>query len=51
MDKSTLNKVWILRKILAPMSNSEALKFVKEKMNHTDSNEELFKEMTGGTMR
>ncbi|MDA3885270.1 MAG: transcription termination factor Rho [Candidatus Delongbacteria bacterium] len=50
MDKSTLNKVWILRKILAPMSNSEALKFVKEKMNHTDSNDELFKEMTGGSM-
>ena len=51
MEKATLNKVWILRKILAPMSNSEALKFVKEKMNHTDSNEELFKEMTGGSMR
>ncbi|NOR46229.1 MAG: transcription termination factor Rho [Candidatus Delongbacteria bacterium] len=51
LDKSTLNKVWILRKILAPMSNSEALKFVKEKMAHTDSNEELFKEMTGGSMR
>ncbi|MBN2790592.1 MAG: transcription termination factor Rho [Candidatus Delongbacteria bacterium] len=50
MDKSTLNKVWILRKILAPMSNSEALKFVKEKMNHTDSNEDLFKEMTSGAM-
>lgn len=50
MDKSTLNKVWILRKILAPMSNSEALKFVKEKMAHTDSNEDLFKEMTGGSM-
>ncbi|MCK5761065.1 MAG: transcription termination factor Rho [Candidatus Delongbacteria bacterium] len=51
LEKATLNKVWILRKILAPMSNSEALKFVKEKMAHTDSNEELFKEMTGGSMR
>ena len=49
MDKSTLNKVWILRKILAPMSNAEALKFMKEKMNHTDSNDDLFKEMTGGS--
>ena len=50
LDKSTLNKVWILRKILAPMSNSESLKFIKEKMAHTDSNDELFKMMTGGSL-
>jgi len=45
IEKATLNKIWILRKILAPMSNLEAMKFIKEKIAETDSNISLFKAM------
>jgi len=45
IEKATLNKIWILRKILAPMSNLEAMKFIKEKIAETDSNIALFKAM------
>ena len=45
MERATLNKIWIMRKILAPMSNVESLKFIKEKINQTDTNKDLFKMM------
>ncbi len=45
LDRSTLNKMWILRKMLAPMTNIESMKFVKSKMAETDTNIELFKIM------
>lgn len=45
MERSTLNKIWILRKILAPMSNIESMKFVKSKVSETRTNTELFKIM------
>lgn len=45
MERSTLNKIWILRKLLAPMSNIESMKFIKEKIAETESNVELFKVM------
>ncbi len=48
LEKSTLNKIWILRKMLAPMNNIESMRFMKEKINQTDSNSELFKLMTSG---
>jgi len=48
LEKLTLNKIWILRKMLAPMTNIESMKFMKEKINHTDTNQELFKMMTSG---
>ncbi|MBN2857488.1 MAG: transcription termination factor Rho [Candidatus Delongbacteria bacterium] len=48
LEKSTLNKIWILRKMLAPMNNIESMRFMKEKINQTDTNQELFKLMTSG---
>jgi transcription termination factor Rho len=48
LEKSTLNKIWILRKMLAPMNNVESLRFMKEKINQTDTNQELFRLMTSG---
>ena len=48
LEKSTLNKIWILRKMLAPMNNIESMRFMKEKVNQTDTNSELFKLMTSG---
>jgi transcription termination factor Rho len=46
LDQLTLNKTWILRKILAPMANHEAMKFIKEKIAETQTNAELFKVMS-----
>lgn len=48
LERSTLNKIWILRKMLAPMNNIESMRFMKEKINQTDTNQELFKLMTSG---
>ncbi|HQO09047.1 MAG TPA: transcription termination factor Rho [Clostridiales bacterium] len=49
LETSTLNKIWILRKMLAPMSNIESMKFMKEKIVQTENNTELFKMMTSGS--
>jgi len=49
LEASTLNKIWILRKMLAPMSNIESMKFMKEKIGQTENNLELFKLMTSGS--
>jgi len=51
LETSTLNKIWILRKMLAPMSNIESMKFMKEKIIQTENNTELFKLMTGGSLQ
>ena len=45
-EKSTLNKLWILRNMLGSMSNPEALKFVKGKISESDTNIEFFQNMT-----
>jgi transcription termination factor Rho len=49
LETSTLNKIWILRKMLAPMSNVESMKFMKEKLIQTESNSELFRLMISGS--
>ena len=38
LDKSTLNRVWILRKILSELDPVEAIEFLVEKMRGTKSN-------------
>ncbi len=40
-----LSKVWVLRKILSPMSSVEAIDFLLEKLKLTRSNEEFFEQM------
>lgn len=41
LDKGTLNKVWILRKVLQPMGVVESMEFLLEKITPTKSNEEF----------
>ncbi len=45
LPESTLLRVWILRKVLADMEPDEAMLFLLEKMQGTDSNEEFLTEM------
>jgi len=48
MPPETLNKVWILRKILNQMSTVEAMELLIEKMAKSENNEEFLKMMQGG---
>lgn len=45
LDKGILTKVWILRKLLNPMSTSEAMEFLIEKLKVVKSNEQFFDDM------
>jgi transcription termination factor Rho len=41
LDKEMMNKIWILRNYLADMNSIEAMEFLSDKMNKTESNEEF----------
>jgi transcription termination factor Rho len=45
VDRATLSKVWMLRRIVNPMSSIEAMEFLLHKIEHTKTNEEFFKSM------
>jgi len=45
LSEEVLNKVWILRKILARVDNVEAMEFIIDKIKKTSSNEQFLKSM------
>jgi len=45
LDKNELGKIFILRKILAPMGPTEAMEFLIEKLKDTKTNNEFFQSM------
>lgn len=45
VDKATLNKMWILRKVLAPMNTLESIDFLLNKLRSTKTNSEFFDSM------
>ncbi len=45
VDRATLSKIWMLRRIVNPMSPIEAMEFLLNKTDHTKTNEEFFKSM------
>ncbi len=45
LQKDEMGKIFILRKILAPMGTTEAMEFLLEKMTGTKTNEEFFQSM------
>ena len=47
IDKEAMQRIWILRNHLADMNPIEAIDFVKERIRHTDSNEEFLVSMNG----
>lgn len=47
MDKESLQRVWLLRKYLADMNPVEAMEFLKDRMNNSQSNEEFLVSMNG----
>ena len=45
LQKDEMGKIFILRKILAPMGTTEAMEFLLDKMTGTKTNEEFFQSM------
>jgi len=45
LDEQTLNRVWILRKLLASLNPADALEFVLDKMQGTSDNKEFLDSM------
>jgi len=45
VDKATLSKMWVLRRILMPMGVVDAIEFLLDKIKGTATNEEFFKSM------
>ncbi|MHA1600945.1 MAG: transcription termination factor Rho [Alphaproteobacteria bacterium] len=45
VDKSTLSKMWVLRRILTPMGASDAIDFLVDKLKHTKTNVDFFDSM------
>jgi transcription termination factor Rho len=45
VDKDTLQKMWVLRRILNPMGTVDAVEFLLDKMKSTKSNDDFFRSM------
>ncbi len=45
VDKGTLSKMWVLRRILSPMGTADAVDFLIDKMKHTKNNADFFQSM------
>jgi transcription termination factor Rho len=46
--EDTLQKIWLLRKVLNPLSPIEAMEWLQGKMGNTKNNKEFFEMMKGG---
>lgn len=45
VDKATLTKMWVLRRILNPMGATEAVEFLIDKLKYSKSNDDFFEQM------
>lgn len=48
IDKNDLNRLWILRKVLAPMNPVDAMEFLLGKVQQSKTNDAFLKSMGGG---
>lgn len=48
IDKNDLTRLWILRKVLAPMNPVDAMEFLLDKVAQTKSNTQFLQSMSGG---
>lgn len=47
VDKGTLTKMWVLRRIMNPMGTVDAIEFLLDKVSSTESNDAFFASMNG----
>ncbi|WP_395015612.1 transcription termination factor Rho [Dongia sp.] len=45
VDKGTLSKMWVLRRILMPMGVTDAMEFLIDKLKHSKTNSDFFQSM------
>ena len=45
VEKGTLSKMWVLRKILSPMGTTDAMEFLLEKLKSSKNNNDFFDAM------
>ncbi len=45
VDKGTLSKMWVLRRILTPMGTTDAMEFLLDKLKPTKNNDDFFDSM------
>jgi transcription termination factor Rho len=45
VDKGTLSKMWVLRRILMPMGVTDAMEFLVDKLKHAKTNSDFFQSM------
>lgn len=45
VDKETLSKMWVLRRVLMPMGTVEALEFLQDKLRNSRNNQEFYDSM------
>ena len=45
VDKETLSKMWVLRRVLDPMGSIESMEFLLDKMKYTKNNNDFFDNM------
>ncbi len=45
VDKGTLSKMWVLRRILMPMGVTDAMEFLLDKLRHSKTNDDFFQSM------
>ncbi|MGZ3780319.1 MAG: transcription termination factor Rho [Pseudobdellovibrionaceae bacterium] len=47
VEKADLNRLWVLRKVLAPMNPIDAMEFLLDKVGNTKTNQDFLKAMSG----
>jgi len=45
VDKATMTKMWVLRRILLPMGVTDAVEFLLDKLKHSKTNGDFFDSM------
>ncbi len=45
MERSTLSKMWVLRRILHPMGATDAMDFLLDKLKYSKTNNDFFEAM------
>ncbi|MEE8558651.1 MAG: transcription termination factor Rho, partial [Myxococcota bacterium] len=45
LEEATLNRIWILRKVLAPLNSIDSMEFLLDKFRATESNEAFLASM------
>ena len=47
LPKEVLNRMWILRKLLAPLNTVDAMEFLLDKVEKTKTNQDFIQSMNG----